>query len=145
MGGINNVNSLTTNVPHHMKISQLICNESTRYSCLDVKKILVRNRRNIWSLSDCNGINGWVIVYRLSGCGVESLIKPLPKRTTGYQENATLHLLKFIKAKTWSRYFSLYSIEQNRPSLCSIWNKISMGCGTLLQAWPVTCNEKKPA
>ena len=30
-------------------------NESTLYICLNVKELLVRNRRDIWSLSDCNG------------------------------------------------------------------------------------------
>ena len=30
--------------------------ESTLYSCLNVKELLARNRREIWSLSDCNGI-----------------------------------------------------------------------------------------
>ena len=51
---------------------------TTLCSCLNIK-----NRRNIWSLSDCNGnwnhnhlvrkrtINGWVFVYELSGCGFE--------------------------------------------------------------------------
>ena len=29
--------------------------ESTLYSCLSVKELLARNRREIWSLSDCNG------------------------------------------------------------------------------------------
>ena len=29
--------------------------ESTMYSCLNVKKPLVRNRCDIWNLSDCNG------------------------------------------------------------------------------------------
>ena len=28
--------------------------ESTLYSCLNAKELLVRNRRDIWSLSDCN-------------------------------------------------------------------------------------------
>ena len=28
--------------------------ESTLYSCLNVKKLLARNRREIWGLSDCN-------------------------------------------------------------------------------------------
>ena len=30
--------------------------ESTLYSCLSVKELLTRNRREISSLSDCNGI-----------------------------------------------------------------------------------------
>ena len=37
--------------------------ESTSYSCLNVKEPLARNRRDIWSLSDCNGTrihNHWV-------------------------------------------------------------------------------------
>ena len=29
--------------------------EFALYSCLNVKKLLARNRRDIWSLSDCNG------------------------------------------------------------------------------------------
>ena len=29
--------------------------ESTLYICLNVKELLARNRRDIWSLSDCNG------------------------------------------------------------------------------------------
>ena len=28
--------------------------ESTSYSCLNVKELLARNRRDIWNLSDCN-------------------------------------------------------------------------------------------
>ena len=28
--------------------------ESTLYSCLNVKELLARNRKDIWSLSDCN-------------------------------------------------------------------------------------------
>ena len=31
-------------------------NESTLYSCLSVKEFLAWNRRDIWSLSDSNGI-----------------------------------------------------------------------------------------
>ena len=30
--------------------------ESTVYSCLNVKELLARSRRDIWRLSDCNGI-----------------------------------------------------------------------------------------
>ena len=52
--------------------------ESTLYSCLKVKEPLARSRRKIWRLSDCNwtqtgqtGQNGWVFVYKLSGCGFE--------------------------------------------------------------------------
>ena len=59
--------------------------ESTLCSCLNVKELLVRNRREIWSLSDRNGTrthnhlfrkrtlnHGSVFVYELSGCGFES-------------------------------------------------------------------------
>ena len=66
--------------------------ESTLYSYLNVKELLARNQRDIWSLSDCNGtrmhrtgkysqhssiiwlvwVNGWVLVYELSGCGFDS-------------------------------------------------------------------------
>ena len=30
--------------------------ESTLYSCVDVKELLAQNRRDIWSLSDSNGV-----------------------------------------------------------------------------------------
>ena len=50
--------------------------ESTLYSCLNVRELLARSRREIWSLSDCNFLpvspNGWVFVYELSGSGFES-------------------------------------------------------------------------
>ena len=66
--------------------------ESTRYNFLNVKELLAWNRRDIWKLSDCNGtrmhrtdkysqhsliiwlvwLNGWVLVYELSGCEFES-------------------------------------------------------------------------
>ena len=60
--------------------------ESTLYSCLNIKELLARSRREIWSLSDCN----WTLtqnhlvskrtlnhlaklfVYELSGLGFES-------------------------------------------------------------------------
>ena len=38
---------------HH--ITYLLQSESTLYICLNIKEILVRNRRDIWNLSDCSG------------------------------------------------------------------------------------------
>ena len=66
--------------------------EPTLCSCVNVKEVLVRNRRDVWSLSGSRGIrthnhlvgkqtlnhldqlwvNGWVSVYELSGCGFQS-------------------------------------------------------------------------
>ena len=64
--------------------------ESTIYSCLNVKELLAQNRREVWSLVDCNGtrthnhfvrqrtlnhltkLHGSVFVYELSGCGFDS-------------------------------------------------------------------------
>ena len=65
--------------------------ESTLYSCLNVKELLVWSRHVIWSLSDCNWTqnqnhlvhrrtlnhlaklpNGWVFIYELCGSGFES-------------------------------------------------------------------------
>ena len=61
--------------------------ESTLYSCLNVKELLARSRREIWILSNCNWtrthhhlvhkrtlnhlakLADWVFVYELSGCG----------------------------------------------------------------------------
>ena len=73
-------------------VTYVFQSESTLYSCLNVKELLARNTRHIWSLSDSNGIrtrnhlvrkrtlnhlaklaeNSWVFVYKLSGCGFES-------------------------------------------------------------------------
>ena len=36
-------------------VTYVFQSESTFYICLNVKKVLARNRGNIWSLSDCNG------------------------------------------------------------------------------------------
>ena len=66
-------------------------NQSTLYSCLNVKEVLAQSRHEIWSLSDCkwtrthnhliskgtfnhlaNWLNGWVFVYEVSGCGFDS-------------------------------------------------------------------------
>ena len=73
-------------------VTYLFQSEFTLHSCLNVKELLAWNRRGIWSLSDSNGIrahnhlvrkrtvnhlarlvwlNGWVFVYKLSGCGFE--------------------------------------------------------------------------
>ena len=38
--------------------------ESTSYSCLNLKELLARNRRDIWSLSDCNGIRTHNLLFR---------------------------------------------------------------------------------
>ena len=76
---------------HH--VTYTFQSESTLCSCLNVKELIARNRRDIWSLSDCNGtrthnhlvrkqtlnllaklarlVNGWVFVCELSGCGFE--------------------------------------------------------------------------
>ena len=66
----------------------------TLFSCLNVKELLAQSRCRIWSLGDCNWtwthnhlvhkrtlnhlaklgpvwLNGWVLLYELSGCGFE--------------------------------------------------------------------------
>ena len=40
----------------HSHITYAFQSESTLYSCLNIKELLARNRRDIWSLSDTNGI-----------------------------------------------------------------------------------------
>ena len=55
--------------------------ESTLYGCLNVKELLAPNMRDIWSLSDSNGIRthnhlvskrtGWVFSNELIGCGFQ--------------------------------------------------------------------------
>ena len=39
--------------PYH--VTYVFQSESILYSCLNVKYLLAQNRREIWSLSDCNG------------------------------------------------------------------------------------------
>ena len=73
-------------------ITDAFQSESTLYSCMNIKELLARSRREIWILSDCNWTrtqnhlvckralnqlakvwpNGWVFVYKPSGSGFES-------------------------------------------------------------------------
>ena len=56
-------------------VTYLFHSEYLLYSCLNIKELFTRNRRDIWSLSNNNGtgwLNGWVFVYELSGFGFES-------------------------------------------------------------------------
>ena len=56
-------------------VTYLFHSEYLLYSCLNVKELFTRNRRDIWSLSNNNGtgwLNGWVFVYELSGRGLKS-------------------------------------------------------------------------
>ena len=48
----NFTNLLSTVCFHH--VTYAFQNESTLYSCLNVKELLVGSRHKIWSLSDCN-------------------------------------------------------------------------------------------
>ena len=78
---------------YHVMYTWIHVSESTLYSCLNVKELLAQNRHGIWSLSECNRnqihnhlvckrtlnhlaklvwLNGWVFVYKLSGCGFKS-------------------------------------------------------------------------
>ena len=41
---------------YHYHVTYGFQSESALYSCLHVKKLLARSRRDIWSLSDSNGI-----------------------------------------------------------------------------------------
>ena len=40
----------------YYRVAYRFHSESTLYSCLNVKELLARNRRHIWSLSNCNEI-----------------------------------------------------------------------------------------
>ena len=69
-------------------VTNAYLSKSTFCSCLNVKELVAWNRRDIWSLNNCNGIwthkhlvhkrtlpfnlNDWVFVYKLSGCELES-------------------------------------------------------------------------
>ena len=69
--GMHNRNNQKSRVQHILPLNaillqtprEIVCSyhvtyafqsESTRYSCLNVKKLLARNRCEIWRLSDCN-------------------------------------------------------------------------------------------
>ena len=77
----------------HDRVTCAFQSESTLYSCLNVKELLVRSRREISSVSDCNwtrshnhlvnkktlnhlaklaSLAKWLSVSELSGCGFES-------------------------------------------------------------------------
>ena len=75
----------------YILITYAFQSESTLYSCLNVKELLAQSRCKIWSLSDCNWtrthnhlvckrtlnhlanwLNGWVLVYEVRGCELES-------------------------------------------------------------------------
>ena len=87
LGSTSSACCLTVSSYHIMCLFQI---EFPLYSCLNVKELLARSRREIWSLSDCNWtrhlvhkrtlnhlvkqpvwLNGWVFVCELSGCGFE--------------------------------------------------------------------------
>ena len=100
---ISNVNLLSTTyylTVFFYQVTYAFQSESTLYSCLNVKEILTRNRRDIWSLSDCSGTqthkhlvckrklthlaklawpNGRVFVYEISGCGFNSRCSQLQR------------------------------------------------------------------
>ena len=64
--------------------------KSILYNCLNVKEILARNRRDIGSLSDSNGIRtrtGWVFTYGLSSCIFKSLLLSLIWRIILHHKN----------------------------------------------------------
>ena len=89
--------------------------------CLNVKELLARSRRHIWSLSDTNEVqthnhlvrkwtlNGWMLGYKLSGCEFES---------------SCCHLRKFMFLKySFFEDVSLLSVSRNfleTPSLLHI-------------------------
>ena len=119
----------------------MLQSESTLYSCPNVKELLARTRREIWSLSDCNWTrthsylvrkrtlnhfakmiwrpvrpNGWVFVYKLSGSGFESSCN-LEK---------VLNLISVCARRfPWFviEIWSLWSKRGSDPSSCE-WNHI---------------------
>ena len=92
-----NSNNRTTNTEFltvcSCHVTYAFQSESTLYSCLNVKELLARSRRKIWSLSECNwtrthnhlvhkqilsdlpklamNFRAWIFVYELSYCGFE--------------------------------------------------------------------------
>ena len=92
-----NIIKILTVCSHYVTYS--FQSESTLYSCLNPKKLLVQNRRNIWSSIDCNETRthnhlvqkgsrwnwsvwlSWVFVFKLSGCGFESRCSHLTVRS----------------------------------------------------------------
>ena len=86
------------------------------YSCLNVKELPARNRRDIWSLSGYNRIwtynhlvrkwtrNRWVFVYELSGCEFESrfnhLINPVKRKDNKYFQYTITVVLSYGEIKS---------------------------------------------
>ena len=90
---------------HCMLLSCHLCfqSESTLYSCLNVKELLAQNRRDIWNLSDNNGI--WTQKHLV------------PKRTPNHLARRAITLsvllrisllsLKTLTSKSYSAKFLL--------------------------------------
>ena len=105
---------------HH--VAYTYKNGSIFYSCSNVKKLLAENRREVSSLSDSNEIrnhshlvrktsirpfsetgqilpvwlNGWMLIYKLSGCGFESRCCHLRKF---YSFESTKDIFALLKTK----------------------------------------------
>ena len=109
--------------------------ESTLYICLYVKELLVRNRRNIWSLSDCNEIRTHIHLLR--------------KRTLDHFTKLTKSLSCVMSTYLYGAFYSIFlsshvgiselihtlylpeSQELLASNRCDIWSlKACSGTGT---------------
>ena len=116
--------------------------ESKLYSCLNVKELPARNRRKMWSLSDCNRTRthnhlvckrtlnhlaklvfnhlAKVFVYKLSGCGVESHCSHL-MNWVRFHDSGLLALLQTAKVEQFYFHWVVPSYIYHRSILLNFY------------------------
>ena len=96
--------------------------ESTLYSCLNVKEVLPRNRRQSWSLSDCNGTR-WV---RLQLQSLKLQISFLFRARRSLTFRATIECeftLKRVRdmIRTYSQMYRTNKYSQHSSIIWPVW------------------------
>ena len=102
--------------------------ESTLFSCLNVKELLARNRRDIWSLSDCKWLSVrlqtkwlWVRVP------LQSLRLYIPPWFEGKKKRSASS--KFLQTSNFTTYLLLFTVGE----VCNISNKYRPSSNIFLQ------------
>ena len=96
--------------------------ESALYSCLNIKELLVQNRRHIWSLSDCNGIRTDNHVVR------KQTIKHLHKLAKWLTCVVNTYLCGAFDCMLLSRHLCVFQSESTLYSCLNIRQLLSWNC-----------------
>ena len=96
-------------------------NESTLYSCLNVKELVARNRREIWSLSDCN----WTQTH-------DHLVH---KRTFNHLAKLAKRLSCVVRTYLYGAFDAPYT-EQSLNNIPT-WNLVALIAFNIFFLWPI--------